>query len=249
MAALAATRADRIFVSTQAWEKRLPARNGKPTPSTWLPIPSNLPLHVEPAEVEAARRRVMGHREAPLLGHFGTYNPLMRSILSQILPEMLRRHPNLVWLLIGRNSDDFRSELTRRHPDLAGRIVATGGLSPQEASAHLKACDILVQPYSDGVTSRRGSLMAGLALGTAIVTNSGEDTDELWTHEGAIALAQGPSAPAILSTVEGLLAHPERCRELSEKAASLYRAKFSLERTILTLRAQAEMEDRGAASG
>lgn len=249
MGSMAANRADRIFVSTPAWEKRLPFRRGEAIPPTWLPIPSNLPVRVEEAAVAATRQRVLGKRVGTIIGHFGTYSPLIRPILAQILPALLRPYPDRTCLLVGRDSDDFAREVAARYPEFAHRLVATGGLSRMEASTHLKACDILVQPYPDGATSRRGSLMAGLALGLPIVTNVGQDTEEIWRREGAVMLADGPSPQAMIAATENLLGQEQLWKGLSEKAGALYQTEFSLERTVATLRAQAAEEEKGAHRG
>ena len=39
-------------------------------------------------------------------------------------------------------------------------------------SADLNACDLLLMPYLDGASTRRGTLMAGLAQGCALVTTT-----------------------------------------------------------------------------
>jgi glycosyltransferase involved in cell wall biosynthesis len=53
---------------------------------------------------------------------------------------------------------------------LVERIRWTGYVDPPLVSANLRACDVLVLPYRDGVSYRRGSFMAGLAHGCPIIT-------------------------------------------------------------------------------
>ena len=65
---------------------------------------------------------------------------------------------------------------------------ATGYLSPVLIAAHLTACDVLMQPYPDGITVRRTSAMAALARGRAVVTTTGHLTEPLWADEDAVAL-------------------------------------------------------------
>jgi glycosyltransferase involved in cell wall biosynthesis len=50
------------------------------------------------------------------------------------------------------------------------RVIATGYLEPTEVSRALLTCDVLVLPYVDGASLRRGSLLAAIAHGRAIVT-------------------------------------------------------------------------------
>ncbi len=53
------------------------------------------------------------------------------------------------------------------------RVVSAGLLADRDASLHLQACDVMIQPYVDGASARRTTLMAALAHGRAIVTTIG----------------------------------------------------------------------------
>ena len=55
---------------------------------------------------------------------------------------------------------------------LANHIQWTGHQADAEVGADLNACDVLFMPYEDGASLRRGTLMAGLANGCAIVTTT-----------------------------------------------------------------------------
>ena len=48
----------------------------------------------------------------------------------------------------------------------------TGLQSDADVAAALNSCDVLLMPYTDGASLRRGTLMAGLANGCAIVTTT-----------------------------------------------------------------------------
>jgi glycosyltransferase involved in cell wall biosynthesis len=49
-------------------------------------------------------------------------------------------------------------------------VIATGYLEPPGVSRALWLCDAMVLPYVDGASPRRGSLLAAIAHGRAIVT-------------------------------------------------------------------------------
>jgi glycosyltransferase involved in cell wall biosynthesis len=243
MGRIVAMRADRIFVSTPAWNAQLPRTVRASTPSTWLPIPSNIPSSVDSEAVAVARRRVTEGRNATLVGHFGTYSPLLAGMLLAILPSLLAHDPKRVLLLMGRGGERFGGELGRHHPHLKDRIVATGGLPDDDLAAHIRACDVLIQPYPDGVTSRRGSLMAGLALGLPIVSNLGALTGPTWSQQDAVLLASDPSPAAIIATAEDLLSSPSRWPRLGHLAAALYEERFSMRLTVETIRRIAREDD------
>jgi glycosyltransferase involved in cell wall biosynthesis len=110
-------------------------------------------------------------------------------------------------------------------------------LHPNEVAAHLEACDLLVQPYPDGVSSRRGSAMAGLALGRPIVTTTGAATEPIWLDQGLVSADDAGDLPAFSARVESLLAYPEERWALGERAKTGYERSFSLGRCVATLRA------------
>jgi glycosyltransferase involved in cell wall biosynthesis len=139
-------------------------------------------------------------------------------------------------LLVGQGSLELAAQLTRTHPGLRNRLHATGPLPADAVAVHLAACDLLLQPFPDGVSTRRGSVMAGLALGLPIVTSDGPATEPIWRRESAVVLAPAVSTAELLAATEGVLADAERRARLGTQAASLYGRCFTLEHVIRTLR-------------
>ena len=166
----------------------------------------------------------------------GPTGPAVAELLTAILPPLLERAPNRVGLLLGRHGEAFARTLEAARPALAGRLVAPGALPEAGLAAHLAACDLLIQPYPDGVSSRRSSLMAGLALGLPIVATEGALTEPLWRDAGAAALAPVDRPSEFIGTAEALLADTEMRTRLGRRAAALYQADFAPEHTIRTLR-------------
>ena len=234
MAAIAISSADRVFVSTSSWEPTLRDLGLAVTP-VLLPIPSNLPTSIDRGSVAEIGVSVGQSGNRLLVGHFGTFRGLVADLLSELLRPLLVPFPNRLAILVGRGSREFSRTVTARTPGLRGRLLATGELSPEEAAAHLAACDVLVQPFPDGVTTRRTSFMAGLALGVPAVTNSGHLTEPFWMQSGATVVASSPQE--IVTEVARLLADPDRLRRIRARGAELYRERFALERTTEKLRA------------
>jgi glycosyltransferase involved in cell wall biosynthesis len=108
----------------------------------------------------------------------------------------------------------------------------TGGLPPPDASRHLQACDVLVQPYPDGVSGRRGSVMAGLAHGVATATNAGRLTEPYWRESGGVLLAPGPSASGVADAAERLLADPALRARVGAAGRDLHERRFAVARTV-----------------
>ena len=235
MAGTLGVRLDRAFVSIPAWADRLPGKiAGK---AIWLPVPSNLPV-TRPALAGAALRKSLGLADHCWLGHFGTYSPWLRETLTGLLPPLLTEDGTRAVLLLGRGGDVFARALQARHPALADRICAPGELPGPETSARLAACDVLLQPFPDGASSRRTSLMASLALGMPVVSNLGHLSEPLWTASGALVLAPSPELTSLQTAARELLGHPDRWAVLGKAAAALYESTFSLERVVRTLQEQ-----------
>ena len=112
------------------------------------------------------------------------------------------------------------------------RLLAPGGLPPGPASLHLQAIDLLIQPYPDGVSSRRGSLMAGIAHGVPTVTTLGVLSEPLWAETGCVALAPVADLSAMIAAAEVLLADPAARARLGASARQVYDQRFALERTV-----------------
>ena len=181
--------ADRIWVSIPEWERRWrPYAFGRPVPFQWLPIPSNIPVTDNISRIEAVRRRYASEGQL-VIGHFGTYGAANISALEPILLKLRADSQDRTVLLMGMSSDSFRNQLIGKYPELGARVHATGTLTPEDLSSHIAACDLLIQPYIDGVSTRRTSFMAGLSHGKPIVTTIGQSTEPLWAPSGAVALA------------------------------------------------------------
>lgn len=220
----------RIFVSIPAWDRYLTPYAPRPIPSyTWLPVPSNVPVVDHPSKVAELRARLAG--DGPLVGSFGTYAVHIRELHSQVLPGLLSGTSAKV-ILLGRGGESLAAELRQKHPAVGERILAPGNLPPEELSLHLQAVDVLLQPFADGASSRRTTLMAGLAHGRATVTHAGFLTEPLWAESGCVRLVPAGDTEGMQTAARELLASPDMRQALGAKARETYKAHFSLERTI-----------------
>jgi hypothetical protein len=201
----------------------------------WLPVPSNVPVINDPDGVSAVRRQYAPDAQS-LIGHFGTYGQLVAGPLTPVLLGILRRDPHVSVLLLGRGGEAYREGLVRAEPALAARVAAPGALDAASLSRHLQACDLMLQPYADGVSCRRTSFMAGLAHGKAIVTTAGPSTESFWAGSGTAVIVATDDAQALADAGALLLADTEKRRCLGIAAARLYRERFTVENTVSALR-------------
>jgi glycosyltransferase involved in cell wall biosynthesis len=234
MTAVLLNAARRVWVSIPAWEAYWrPYGFGRRVPFTWLPVPSSVPVIARRA-TPALRARYAPEGRA-LVGHFGTYGGAVSDMLMCALPPLAGDRSGPAILLLGRGSEEMRSRLIGRWPSLADRIHATGRLEASDLSRHLATCDLLLQPYLDGVSSRHTSLMAGLAHGLPIVTTIGRLTEPLWFDSGSVALVDERDHAGIVARVQQLLMDADERRRLGEAARALYDARFHVKNTIAAL--------------
>ena len=240
--------ASRVWISIPRWRALLgPYSLGKQTRFEWLPVPSNIPVAEDPAAVQAVRRRyVQGERL--LVGHFGTFGLLIGRLLEPIVYALTEADPACVLLLMGRGSEQFRQRLIQTEPRLAGIVEATGPLAPETLSSHLAACDLLIQPYPDGVSTRRGSVMAGLAHGKPIVTTTGWLTEPLWSNSDAVALASAGDLEAFIHNFRRLSSDTGARLRAAAAARKLYQDRFDMAHTVRALRQVEPGESRPCAS-
>ncbi len=77
----------------------------------------------------------------------------------------------------------------------------TGFLPPAGVSAHLCAADVLVMPYRDGVSLRRGTLMAALAHGRPLITTQPAEPSPAFRHGDNMWLVAPDDAAGLAAAV------------------------------------------------
>ena len=236
-----ATRCDFTVVTNEGDRFQL-ARKGSSIPRLQsIPIGSNIE-GVRLSEEERQQRRIMrGYKKADLvLAYFGFLN---RSKGGKALIQTLHRLAqqqqdlgNVYLLMIGERvgASDVTNyaylqevEALIAELGLTAHVQWTGHQPQAEVSADLNACDVLVMPYADGASLRRGTLMAGLANGCAIVTTTpqaplpelvdGEDLCYV-AYEPPEKGTQGSTVIALAEAVRRLVSQPELMARLRVNA-------------------------------
>lgn len=230
-----------VYLSIPWWEQPLARFLPNPAPPrVWAPVPSNIPVANDPQEVERTRTRFAA-RSGAVVGAFTPFGASNRKFLTPHLIDLLIRIPDCTLALLGGESEAFATELRTRHPRFAERIAATGRLPAAGLSIALQACDAMLQLYPEGVSSRRGTIMAVLEHGLPAVLNLGESSESLWSDCGAVAVAD-PNAPgAPTDAISALLRSAELRDRIRSAGRELYAQKFAVERTAdLLLQSAAE---------
>ena len=228
-------------ISTDSWRRYLSpyAAEGSARRFITLPIPSSIPRCERPQLAAEQRRQLVGDGDV-LVGHFGTYGTHIAPMLRDAILSLLPQETSLTIVCAGAGSDRFVAEVVAENPELQSRLRATRRLAPADAAAVLAACELLLQPFPDGVTTRRTSVMAGLMNGRAVLTTSGQLTEPVWTETGAVSMTQAGDTPAFVAAARTLLARREDLNALAARGDDTYKRRFALEHTIDALRATRE---------
>jgi glycosyltransferase involved in cell wall biosynthesis len=234
MAAILMRSATTAYVSTATWRRFLEPLGRAPIDV--LPIPSNVDAS---RSSERDWRSIVAPGGEPVVGHFGTYGQHVAAELLRLVPEVASRAPRARLAFVGRGSREFLGRLRTSHPQLACRSWASGLLAREEIATVLRVCDVLIQPYPDGITTRRTSAMAGLSVGVPVVTTSGALTEPIWNESRAAVIVPVGDAAGFATAVATLLEDSNARSAQGIHGAQVYGERFSLDRTIAVLRGTA----------
>ncbi len=229
MASIVGRAARRIFVSIPAWQPIVESLTGACVPIEWLPVPSTISPVDDLVGSTILRTRIAQNH--PLVGHLGTYGDLIRPLLEASLPGLLATTDSRV-VLLGRQGGAFRDALIAAHPQFTDRIAAPGPLKDADLSRYVAACDVMLQPYPDGISSRRTSVMVALSHGRPVVTTMGWLSESFWPESGAVVTVPVGDPVALVSATSRLVSDRRRLSDLSARSRAIYAERFALAHTI-----------------
>ena len=222
--------AERVWLTIPGWEGRLrfARRRGQPAPRT-LPVPGAVPVAPDDGAVSALRLELLqGKRH--LLGCFGGDHAFAGDTLGQTI-RGLSGQLDAAFVCIGRGSDTVAAAVRAAVQSSMIPIRSTGQLSPSRLSHHLQACDVLVQPYPDGVSGRRTTTISALEHGVPVITTVGALSESFWRESRAVEAVPVTDGVALAGAVVRLL-EPVRHAAAREAALALYRERFDPARTM-----------------
>ncbi len=198
-----------------------------------IPIGSNIKATTPTMEVIGQVRANLGLRDGDqLLGYFGFVN---ESKGADLIVKVLTNLDSKVHLLFigaqtgssdSKNNQDFLDNLLTliNTANLQQRIHWSGFLSDEDVSAHMHAVDLMVLPYRDGISLRRGTLMATLAHGRPLVSTVTEVSAPPLKHGHNVWLVKVDDSQALKDAIQILLEDTELRSKLGREAGSTARS-------------------------
>ena len=194
-----------------------------------IPIGSNIVGQTLTAAERSSRRQLRGYtNDEFVIAYFGFLNRSKGgTTLIKTLHILVEAHTNVRLLMIGERvgaSDPTNYaylqevEALIRSLGVEDKVQWTGGQESSAVSADLAACDVLLMPYEDGASLRRGTLMAGLANYCAIVTTTPEAPLSELVHERDLLYVPPHDPAAAAAAIDLLMADPALLDTLRKNA-------------------------------
>ena len=190
-----------------------------------IPIGSNLP-DIPPIDVDAERKRIGLSEETKLaIGFFGflTEDKGIDILLRALTDLPHASQASLVIIGGGLSETDLANRqyyewITRRFEQCRIPVIQTGHLPPNQAAAALRAMDLVVLPFRNGASLRRGTLIAAIRAGATVLTTDPGTDDSLEPLIGgeSLWLVSPGDAEALRVGIETLLGD----RSLRERLAT-----------------------------
>ena len=183
-----------------------------------IPIGSNIPVYEpNPMERQEWTEQLSLPENGVSLAYFGFLNESKGGdTLIQSMIELGKKYH--LTFIGGRTgaSDSANNQLFFQQIDqlidayqLESRVHWTGFMSDRRVSTALHMADLVVLPYKDGVSLRRGTLMAALAHGCAIISTEPERPVPQLIHGENIWLIPPDDPQALAAAVRHLQKRPE----------------------------------------
>jgi len=213
--------ASRVFVSTERWIRQLQGCNPR-IDCHHLPVGSNLPLCA--LTKEEARARLDLPTDAILLGVFGSaHGSKMLDWVGSAARAVYQRFPRTSILYIGQDGQPVRKAC-------AGAPFLDKGILPAaEAALGVRAMDLLLAPFTDGISTRRTSAMSALQHGVPLCSTVSKWSDPVFRDRRCPGLSLcNPSGveryvSCVLAVADEVLGNADLGNHLKD----LYDASFS----------------------
>jgi hypothetical protein len=218
--------AHRVFVTIPGWQPRLDSLGLElRQPLRVLPVPGTIPVDPDLPQVRQLREALLGPA-THLVGYFGAGGDYALEALRAAASRLNGDGAGCAFVCIGKGSGDVARSLAGDGTIRAGLVRATGTLGGAELSRHLQACDVLVQPYVDGVSGRRTTTVSALEHGIPVATTFGRLSEPFWQDAAGIAVVPADH-PERLGDVVSALLEPSRNRAARTAARKFYETHFA----------------------
>ena len=210
--------AEGVIVTNEEDYEELRKQGVKASRLALIPIGSNIQISAPSSEDISKIRHKLGLISTDMLiGFFGFLNPSKGP--DQLVQALSRLNESFHLVFIGGQIGSSDSASNRAFYDdivgqihmleIADRVHWTGFLPDSDVSTYMHAADVMVQPYRDGVSLRRGTLMAVLAHGRPLITTSPKIPIAEIVHGETVWLTPIDDVTALSNAIEKVSGDPD----------------------------------------
>jgi glycosyltransferase involved in cell wall biosynthesis len=201
------------FASIEAWATKL----SRLRPTSHLPSGSNVP---DERGQRSDVRAELGVDDAFVVATLSTGHPShLVSYVEAALARLAGSEIDTAFLLLGAGMPAVT--VPSGVP-----VQRTGYVSSDRLGALIAGADLFLAPFVDGVSTRRGSMMAALCQGVCVLGTAGELTDGLLRSAGLELVQVGNSSRFAEQAVE-LAKAPERRARAAAAGRALFEEEFT----------------------
>ena len=200
--------------------------------SAMIPIGSNIPRADDEDEDMDFRSRIGADDSSFVIGHFGFITPIKGiDTLLDAVAALRDDGLDLRLAFIGGRSNavegsedrEWLTQIDRRVRELglAEMTHFTGYMRDAAVARAIASVDLMCLPFRDGASYRRGSLMAAVNQGSAILTTQPAVDHSSFKHGENMWLAPPESSAELADAIRQLHADPEQLQQLRDGAERL----------------------------
>jgi glycosyltransferase involved in cell wall biosynthesis len=178
------------IISTTPFCLNLLQQRFQTSPSTfhYIPVSSTIaPFEIDEKEKEMIRAKMNLSPENFVVTSFGNMVGEGLDLFKRFVAWLANDNASARFLFLGKGSGSLKAKMD---DSLQEHIHATGEIPAEQITEYLAVSNLYAVFYPDGASTRRTSLITGLAHGIATVSNRGILTDSDLISSGALYLLQ-----------------------------------------------------------
>jgi glycosyltransferase involved in cell wall biosynthesis len=192
----------------------------------YIPVGSTvIPRDVDEQRKKAVRSELGLTAEHFVVATFGNMLGKGFTFLQMFITWLANENPLARFLFLGKESGSLKERFSSNIA-LQKLITATGKIDEEQIAECLSISDLYAVFYPDGASTRRTSLITGLAHGMAVISNSGNLTDHGLASSNAVYLLKDGSTEE-LSAFKELLKDKKFLDGLRSQAGQFYENNLS----------------------
>ena len=204
-----------VALENLSWLKSVPSN------AAFIPVGANLPF---PAEIASRKSG-----DIPTVGVFsitgGEQGARETKEIVAAVQYATRKLGRIRLSVFGRHSELREGAIRQGFQNFPVEVSVEGVVDPEQAVNRFSACDVLLF-VRNGISTRRGSAIAGIAAGLPVIAYSNSETASPITDAGVILVS--PDDPHKLNeALVRVLSDAGLHAELSDRSRAVYKAHFA----------------------